>query len=120
AASLAGRFLDVGTGVGAMALEAAEQCPPVQVVGIDIWEPSWAWAHATVAASPYASRIEIRSQDVMQLDEPAAYTLAWLPAPFLPRPIAEIALDRLAQLWLRTAIWWWAFTPRHRIRLAQR
>jgi precorrin-6B methylase 2 len=96
AASLAGRFLDVGTGVGAMALEAAEQCPSVQVVGIDIWEPSLALARANVAASPYAARIEIRSQDVMQLDEPAANTLAWLPAPFLPRLVAENALDRLA------------------------
>jgi hypothetical protein len=33
---------------------------------------------------------------VTQLDEPAAYTLAWLPAPFLPRPAGEVALDRLA------------------------
>ena len=31
-----------------------------------------------------------------QIDEPAAYTLAWLPAPFLPRPVVEAALDRLA------------------------
>src|SRR5712691_2436376 len=38
ASSLTGRFLDVGTGVGAMALEAAEQCPSLQVVGLDIWE----------------------------------------------------------------------------------
>jgi precorrin-6B methylase 2 len=96
AASLAGRFLDVGTGVGAMALEAAEPCPSLQVVGIDIWEPSLALARANVAASPYAARIEIRAQDVTQLDEIAAYTVAWLPAPFLPRPVAEAALDRLA------------------------
>ena len=40
-------------------------------------------------------RIEIRAQDVTQLDELAAYTPAWLPAPFLPRPVAEAALDRL-------------------------
>jgi hypothetical protein len=33
---------------------------------------------------------------VAQLDEVAAYTLAWLPAPFLPRPVGEAALDRLA------------------------
>jgi hypothetical protein len=79
-----------------MALEAAEQCPSVGVVGIDIWEPSLALARANVASSPHAERIEIRAQDVTQLDEPAAYTLAWLPAPFLPRPVAEAALDRLA------------------------
>jgi SAM-dependent methyltransferase len=96
AAALAGRFLDVGTGVGAIALEAAERCPALRVVGLDFWEPALALARANIAASPHAARIEIRSQDVTQLDEPAAYTLAWLPAPFLSRPVAEAALDRLA------------------------
>jgi methylase of polypeptide subunit release factors len=81
--SLTGRFLDVGTGVGGMALEAAEQCPSLRVVGLDIWEPSLALARANVAASPHAARIEIRAQDVIQLDELAAYTVAWLPAPFM-------------------------------------
>jgi hypothetical protein len=34
----------------------------------------------------------------MQLDELAGYryTLAWLPVPFLPQPVAEAAVDRLA------------------------
>ena len=72
AASLAGRFLDVGTGVGAMAPEAAELCPSLQVVGLDIWEPSLALARANVAASPHAARVEIRAQNVTQLDELAA------------------------------------------------
>jgi precorrin-6B methylase 2 len=94
--SLAGRFLDVGTGVGAMALEAAELCPSLEVVGLDIWEPSLALARANVAASPHAARIEIRAQNVTQLDEPCGYTLAWLAAPFMERPVAEAALDRLA------------------------
>jgi SAM-dependent methyltransferase len=94
AAAFTGRFLDVGTGVGAMALEAAERYPSLQVVGLDIWEPSSALARANVAASPYAARIEIRAQDVTQLEERAAYTLAWLATPFMPRPIAEAALDR--------------------------
>jgi len=96
ASSLTGRFLDVGTGVGAMALEAAEQCPSLQVVDVDIWEPSLALARANVSASPHAARIEIRAQDVTQLDELAAYTVAWLAAPFMARPVAEAALDRLA------------------------
>ena len=96
AVTLTGRFLDVGTGVGAIALEAVEQCPSLNVVGLDIWEPALAIARANIAASPHASRIEVRSQDVTQLDESAAYSLAWLPAPFLSAPAAEMALDRLA------------------------
>ena len=70
ASSLTGRLLDVGTGVGGMALEAAERCPRLRVVGLDIWEPSLALARANVVASPHAARIEIRAQDVTQLDSP--------------------------------------------------
>jgi precorrin-6B methylase 2 len=96
AAALTGRLLDVGTGVGAIALEAAARCRSLAVVGIDIWEPALALARVNVAASPDAARIEIRAQDVTSLDEVAAYTLAWLPAPFLSREVAQTALDRLA------------------------
>lgn len=95
AAALGGRLLDVGTGVGALALEAAAQLPSLSVVGIDIWEPALALARANVAASPHVARIEVRTQDVTRLDEVAVYTLAWLPAPFLTRAMAKAALDRL-------------------------
>lgn len=96
AAALTGRLLDVGTGVGAIALEAAAQCPSLDVVGLDIWEPALALARINVAASPDANRIEIRAQDVTSLGEVAAYTVAWLPAPFLSQAVARAALDRLA------------------------
>jgi SAM-dependent methyltransferase len=96
AAALTGRFLDVGTGVGAIALELIAECPSLSAVGIDIWEPALALARANVAASPYAARIEIRAQDVTQLSDVAAYTLAWLPTPFLTQAAAQTALDRLA------------------------
>jgi SAM-dependent methyltransferase len=95
AAALTGRFLDVGTGVGAIALELAAACPSLTAVGIDIWEPALALARANVAASPHAARIEIRAQDVTQLSEVAAYMLAWLPTPFLTQTAAQVALDRL-------------------------
>jgi SAM-dependent methyltransferase len=95
AAALDGRMLDVGTGVAALALEAAAQRPSLRIVGIDIWEPALALARANVAASPHAGRIQVRTQDVTRFDEVAAYTLAWLPAPFLSLAVAQAALDRL-------------------------
>ena len=95
AAALSGRFLDVGTGVGGIALEAAAQWPALHVVGLDIWEPALALARANVAASPFRSRIDLRLQDVTQFDDPAGYALTWLPAPFLSRDAARTALDRL-------------------------
>jgi SAM-dependent methyltransferase len=97
AAALTGRFLDVGTGVGAIALELAAARPSLSAVGIDIWEPALALARANVAASPHAARIEIRAQDVTQFSEVGAYTLAWLPTPFLTQAAAQVALDRLTE-----------------------
>ena len=95
AATLAGRFLDVGTGVAAMALEAAETCPALHVVGLDILPAALTLARANVAASPHAARIEIREQNVTVLAEANSYTLIWLPLPFLALPIAHAAMDRL-------------------------
>jgi precorrin-6B methylase 2 len=96
AAALSGRFLDVGTGVGAIALEAAELCPVLRIVGIDIWEPALTLARANVAASPHAARIEIRALDVTALDEAAGFTLVWLPTAFMSRQVTEMAFDRVA------------------------
>lgn len=96
AKAAAGRFLDIGTGVGAIALEAAARCATLQVVGLDIWEPSLQLARANVSASPFADRIEIRNQSIVDLDEKSAYTLAFIAAPFMSREIVEIALERLS------------------------
>ncbi len=96
AKAMTGRFLDVGTGVGAIALEAAARCPTLTVVGLDIWDPALELARANVAASPDAARIEIRKQSITDLNEAAAYTVAFLAAPFMDQRVVEAALDRLA------------------------
>ena len=92
-----GRFLDVGTGVGGIVLEAVERCPSLRAVGIDIWEPGLALARANAAASPHADRIEIRKLDVKALDEINAFDVIWMPPLFMDRETVEIALDRFSQ-----------------------
>ncbi len=92
-----GTFLDVGTGVGGIALEAARLCPDIRVDGIDIWEPALELARQNIAESPYADRVSVRNLDVSMLDEDRRYSLAWLPTMFLKRPIVEAALDRIAR-----------------------
>jgi Methyltransferase domain len=52
-----GAFLDVGTGVGWLAIEAARCWPALRVVGIDHWERALALAHANVAATGMRSRM---------------------------------------------------------------
>jgi hypothetical protein len=101
--ALKGEFLDVGTGVAGIALEAARTCPELMVDGIDIWEPSLELARRNVAASPYADRVHVRKMDVSALEERERYSLAWLPTMFLKSPIIEVAIDRIARASVRDA-----------------
>ena len=89
-----GAFLDVGTGVGWLAIEAARCWPALRVVGIDPWERALTLARANVAATGMAGRVELRAQRVEQLHEVDAFALAWLPGPFLPEEIVTPALER--------------------------
>ena len=89
------RFLDVGTGVGQVAITAARTWPHLHVVGIDLWEPSLAIARETLAVSEVADRVELRRQDLADLDDRDAYALAWLPAPFIPGAVVAGAMGRL-------------------------
>ena len=98
-----GTFLDVGTGVAGIALEAARACPDITVDGIDIWEPALQLARQNIAESPYADRVSVRNLDVSMLDEDKRYSLAWLPTMFLKRPIVEAALDRIARASIKDA-----------------
>jgi SAM-dependent methyltransferase len=88
-----GAFLDIGTGVAWLAIEAARVWPALRVVGIDIWEPSLALARGNIAASGMQDRIALRNQSVVDLDDRDAFTIVWYPAPFLPFAIAATALE---------------------------
>jgi ubiquinone/menaquinone biosynthesis C-methylase UbiE len=96
-----GVFLDVGTGVGWLAIEAARSWPALRVVGIDPWEPALTLAHKNLAQSGVAERVELRPQRVEQLGEEALFTLAWLPGPFIAVDIADRALERVHRALVR-------------------
>jgi SAM-dependent methyltransferase len=90
-----GAFLDVGTGVGWIAIEAAHSWPAQRVVAIDSWEPALALARKNLSLSGLTERVELRSQGVEDLDDKETFTLAWLPGPFIPADIVAIALERI-------------------------
>jgi SAM-dependent methyltransferase len=87
-----GVLLDVGTGVGWLAVEAARTWPALRVVGLDPWEPSLVLARHNLAHSEVADRIEFRAQRIEQLEETATVSLAWLPGPFIAREAVDQAL----------------------------
>ncbi len=86
-----GRFCDVGTGVGWLAIAACDVWPDAQVVGIDVHQPALDIAADNVSETGLTGRIELRNLDVRDL--PAEdFDLVWLPGPFLPAEIVPATL----------------------------
>jgi SAM-dependent methyltransferase len=105
-----GTLLDVGTGAGWLAIEAARVWPELHVVGIDVWEPALALARKNAAAAGFASRIGLRLQRVELLDEAATLSVAWFPGPFIAANVTHTALTRIYRAlqpggWLIFGIW---------------
>jgi SAM-dependent methyltransferase len=90
-------FLDVGTGVGLLAIAAAGVWPDAAIVGIDIWGPALEAAAGNVRAAGLADRITLRDQDVTALDDVAAYDCAWFPTFFVTEAVLDAAMPRLQQ-----------------------
>jgi SAM-dependent methyltransferase len=88
-------FLDVGSGIGLLAVAAAGVWPQATVVGIDVWGPSLEAAAANVRAAGLGDRITLREQDVVALDDSDAYDCAWFPTFFVTEPVLEAAMPRL-------------------------
>ena len=88
-------FLDVGTGVGALAIAMCRQWPSLRVVGLDPWEPALSLARVRVAAAGLSDRIDLRSTAGEELDDVAEHELAWLPAFFLSDAVLERVVERV-------------------------
>jgi SAM-dependent methyltransferase len=90
-------FLDVGTGVGLLAVGATNVWPTARVVGIDTWEPSLERARANIAAAGRTDRIELRNQDAADIDDVATFDCAWVPTFFLTEPGLDKAISAITR-----------------------
>lgn len=88
-------MLDIGTGVGRLAIEAAETWPNMVVEGIDVFEPALNRARANLATSSVADRVTLRQQSVADIDSASRYDVVWFPGPFIPLPLVEPSLSRI-------------------------
>jgi SAM-dependent methyltransferase len=88
-------FLDVGTGVGWLAVGATQVWPGCTVVGIDTWEPALERARNNVSEAGLADRIELRNQSVADLDDTDRFDLTWVPSFFLPAEALSTAAERI-------------------------
>jgi precorrin-6B methylase 2 len=90
-----GTLLDVGTGVGWFAIEAARTWPALSVIGIDSWEPALELARKNLADESLNDRIQLRAQALQHLHDRDVFSLAWLPGPFIPKEVIENSLERV-------------------------
>jgi SAM-dependent methyltransferase len=88
-------FLDVGVGVGRLAIEMCGAFPALSVVGIDPWDYVLGLARRNVEAAGLTERIELRQEGLEQLADEAAFDLVWLAGPFLPSRVLEGSLARV-------------------------
>lgn len=77
------RMLDVGTGVGWLAIAMAQTFPQLAVVGLDREASVLASAHANVQRLGLGTRVELRHGDAAHITDDAGFDVAWLPGPFL-------------------------------------
>jgi len=91
------RILDIGTGVGALAVAFCRTFPNATVVGIDPWELSLELARQNVAIAGLDSRITLHQTRIEAFEDDDAFDLVWMPVIFLGRPILEEAVRRSVQ-----------------------
>jgi 2-polyprenyl-3-methyl-5-hydroxy-6-metoxy-1,4-benzoquinol methylase len=90
-----GRFLDVGTGVATISRRLCERFQGLRCVGLDVLEHVLELARDEVEARGFGERIELRLESVAELDEVAAFDLAWVPQIFIPRAELVTGLQRV-------------------------
>lgn len=87
-------FLDVGTGVGTIAIQMCRIFSTLHAVGLEPQDAPMAEARRNVAAAGLEERIELRAQRIEDLADREAFDLVWLPQIFLPRAVLESGLRR--------------------------
>jgi predicted O-methyltransferase YrrM len=91
------RILDIGTGVGGLAIAFCRAFPNSTVVGIDPWELSLEHARQNVAAAGFGSRITFRQTRIEAFEDDDGFDLVWMPVIFLSRAILEAAVRRAVE-----------------------
>ena len=97
-AGLAGpnsRILDVGTGVGGLAVAFARSVPGSTVVGIDPWEPALVLARKNVVGAGLEGRVTLLLTTVQELDDVDGFDLVWLPSFFIPESVLDEAIAKI-------------------------
>jgi Methyltransferase domain len=76
-------FLDVGVGGAGLVITLCRRWATLVGTGIDVWEPALRLARDRVTRAGLDGRVELRRQDVRDLEDCELYDLTWIPVSFL-------------------------------------
>jgi precorrin-6B methylase 2 len=102
------RFLDIGSGVGAISIAACRSLPKLHAVGLEPQEASLDEACRHIAAAGLTERIELRKQRVEDMTDEEAFDLAFFPQMFMPD---NIAIQGLQNIWRALRPGGWVLVP---------
>lgn len=88
-------FLDVGTGVAALAIAMCRLWPSLQVVGIDPSEHALARAREQVAAADADGQVELHQASVEDIADAEQFDLARVPTFFISGAVLKQAIARV-------------------------
>jgi predicted O-methyltransferase YrrM len=89
------RLLDVGVGVGSLAIAMCRAFPQLHVVGVDSFDVPLAMARANVTRAGLEGRIELRLGTIEDLGASGSFDLAWLPTFFIDEAVLPAATARV-------------------------
>lgn len=90
-----GTFVDLGTGVAGLAIEAARTWPSLKVLGIDSWEPALALARQNVAEAGLEDRVELRQQRLEEMPDGDAFSVMFLAGPFFSQGVMDGGIQKI-------------------------
>lgn len=88
-------FLDVGTGVGAIAITTCRILPNLHVVGLEPQDAPLAEAHRNIAAAGFSDRIELRQQYIEDMEDRETFDLAFFPQVFMSEDVVKRGLNNI-------------------------
>lgn len=88
-------FLDVGSGVAALAIAMCRIWPSLRVVGVDSWPPAMTLAREAVTTAGLDGRVVLHEGTIESLEMSDRFDLAWIPTFFIAAPALTPALERV-------------------------
>jgi SAM-dependent methyltransferase len=87
--SPSGRFLDVGSGVGAISIAVCRFLPNLHVVGLEPQDAPLAVARRNIAAAGLMDKIELRKQCIEDIPDIEAFDLVYFPQIFMSEDVVK-------------------------------